>query len=182
MDMKNPMEYPEGSKDPQEDQLKEIVSFSKSNNISSEELFIAYKLAMGLSFGELDLKQPPRETVFALAKMMGEHLQNGLAVNRIAGLIDTKRLYEAAVEIYSVMVEGMQITEEEKKLLKSIVAEKKSGVITVVDDQTGEKLITITVTKGSPPDGYERNALAGNLIQYLQEYKDRKVGITFVAD
>jgi len=117
-----------------------------------------------------------------LAKMMGEHLQNGLAVNRIAGLIDTKRLYEAAVEIYSVMVEGMQITEEEKKLLKSIVAEKKSGVITVVDDQTGEKLITITVTKGSPPDGYERNALAGNLIQYLQEYKDRKVGITFVAD
>ena len=53
--MKNPMEFPEGSKDPQEDQLKEIVSFSKSNNISSEELFIAYKLAMGLSFGELDL-------------------------------------------------------------------------------------------------------------------------------
>ncbi|MFZ1720049.1 MAG: hypothetical protein WAU28_01700 [Candidatus Moraniibacteriota bacterium] len=178
--MKNPMEFPKTGDDPQEKQLEEIISFSKSNNISSEELFVSYQLAMGLSLEELELKQAPREEVFSLSKIMGEHMKNGLAVNRIAGLVESKKDYETAAETYSMMVDELKITKKEKGVLKSIVIGKRPGVITIINDETSEDLAEITILK--EVESMEMNEVAATLIGHLRQYMDKKISIRFVAE
>lgn len=178
--MKNPMEFPKAGDDPQEKQLEEIIDFSKSNDISSEELFVSYQLAMGLSLGELELKQVPREEVFSLSKIMGEHMKNGLAVNRIAGLVESKKDYETATETYQMMVDELKITEKEKGVLKSIVTGKRPGVITIINDETSEDLAEIIILK--EVESMEMNEVATTLIGHLRQYMGKKISIRFVAE
>jgi hypothetical protein len=60
--------------DPQAKQVDELVSFSKENNLSGNELDFAYQIALGVVSPEDIQSENPREEVFALAKKMDEFM------------------------------------------------------------------------------------------------------------
>ncbi|MFH0969080.1 MAG: hypothetical protein V1804_01085 [Patescibacteria group bacterium] len=177
--MKNPLESPiERNENPQLIQMKELVDFSKKNNISSEELNAAYEMALDSLTEEADIENPVRKEVVALAKKMDDFMRNGLPANRIAELIGTKRTYELSEETYYAMVDNMQINEKGKKVLRSIVDKKRAGTLTIIDPQTLEELNEVVVSKDIT-SSYSQNDIAAILLIHLAKFRDKKIEIVF---
>lgn len=176
--MKNPMEQPgQKNEDPQEAQEDEIIDFAKVYKLSSEELFAAYQIALGFPPEEIEGKQPLREEVYTLAKKMDELMKNGLAVNRISSIIDSKKIYEAPVQSYFSFVDTMAVTDEEKDILKYIVEKKKSGILSITFEQLDD-VMEVSVSKGAR----SKEDLAFELLNVLISCKGQEIKINFTEE
>lgn len=178
--MKNTIELPgkryEGAEIKQQ---AELVDFIRENKVDSQEFSDAYLIALGSS-PEINPNHPLREEVYALAKMLDDFMSKGFTMDKVGELIKTKRDYESSCETYASMVDIMQISDKEKKLLKSIVNNKRQGVLTIFDVQSGKEIDEINI----PEDilkKYSKNDLAAILISSLSDYKNKKIEITFLG-
>jgi hypothetical protein len=167
--------------DPQKKQEEEIVALAKKNNLSGDEIYTAYKMAMGIISEDetAEKKEPIRPEIKELAQKIEALMADGLAANRITGLIDSKFDYESAEETYKIMIDIMQINDKEKKTLLSIVENKRSGTLTIIDAQTRQEH-DIKILLKTAGEKYEPNDIAALLIGPLKGYMNKKVEILFV--
>lgn len=165
--------------DPQAKQVDELVSFSRENNLSGNELDFAYQIALGVVSPEDIQSENPREEVFALARKMDEFMQDGLAVNKITKIINTKKEFDDSVKTYYDLVDSMKIGEKERTVLKSIVDNKRSGTLMIVKPKTMEEIEGIKISEEIKDEKYTKNYIAIMLISHLLQYKDKEIGITF---
>lgn len=165
--------------DPYKDQLDKIISYSKENKITSDELSTAYKIALGFEPEEATKEQKISEKVYALAKDLDGMMHDGLPANRIVEIIEAKSDYESAGDNYHSLVDVMQIGEKEKRLLHSIVDKKRVGTITVMDPKSFNEFIRIEIPREYEDKKFSSNDLANELLVILKQYKDEKVGISF---
>ena len=183
--MKNQFEPPAGgSSSLEKEQINDLISFCEYHNFSSDELFTAYRIAIG-TFPEDEKKGAQiwhtRKEVFLLAKKMLDYMEKGLAVNKITVLITTQKNLESAPDLYYKMVDAMQVTDKEKKVLRSIVERKRSGTLTVLDFKTKDELSKLEVNITPDIENYDNlpNHLAIKLLEHLSEFKDKKIEIIF---
>jgi len=167
------------NEDPQMSQIKKIEDFSKKHDIGSTDLFAAYEMALDSSLEEETSKNSIREEVKNLAKMMDDFMKDGLTLNRIKELINSRSEYEAACKNYYAMVNGMQINDKGKRMLNSIVEKKRTGTLMISDAQTAEELGEINIPKDVEKDEHSQNDLAIELIRCLSRYKDKNIEVMF---
>ncbi|MDA3815339.1 MAG: hypothetical protein PF549_03155, partial [Patescibacteria group bacterium] len=165
--------------DSQANQVDEVVSFAKENNLSGDELDFAYQMALGVVSPEDIQSKNPSEKVFALAKKMDEFMQDGLAVNKIIKIIETKKEFEGAVNTYYDLVDIMKVGEKEKKVLRSIMDNQRSGTLMIVEPKTMREIDGIKIPEELKDEKYAKNSLAVILVSRLAQYKDKEIGITF---
>lgn len=112
---------------------------------------------------------------------MDKYMKSGLPVNRITELIVSKENYELAPDLYYKMIEIMQVTDKEKKILRSIVEKRRSGKLAILDPKTKTELGEISVPSDVGSEKYPQNYLAAQLISHLLKFKDREVEIIFYS-
>jgi hypothetical protein len=176
--MRNQIEMQRGE-DPYKGQLDKIILYSKNHNVASDELSVAYKIALGFKPEEAAKEQKISEEVYALAKDLDNLMHDGLPANRIVELIKSKSDYEYAGDNYHFLVDAMQTGEKEKRLLHSIVDRKRVGTITIMDPKNFNEFAKIEIPKEYEDDKFSSNDLASMLIKTLEKYRDKKVGISF---
>lgn len=158
---------------------RELINFIKNSKISGAELEIAFSVAMGDS-PKADPGKPLREEVYALAKMLDEFTAKGLPIAEAMALIETQKNYEMAGETYNDMVDNaLRISDKEKRVLKSIVDEKRFGILTIIDSRTGRMLEQVNTSGAAPKGEFTKNNLASFLIWSLSRYKNQELKITF---
>ena len=170
-----------GGRSLEKEQMKDIRYFAVKHAVTSAELFVAYQIALGISPGEVETKQPIRAEVFTLAEKMDKYMGSGLPVNRITELIVSKENYELAPNLYYKMVEIMQVTDKEKGVLRSVLEKRRSGKLIIVDPKTQTELAEINIPSDIGTEKYTQNYLAAQLISHLLEFKDRKIEIMFYS-
>jgi hypothetical protein len=148
---------------------KKVTEFSKANNITSDELFFAYQIALGVPPNELETDVPLREEVFQLAQMIGTFTKDGYPLNRISDLVEGKMLYEHAQEDFEAMVDGMKLSAGEKKLLKKMVNKEREGNLFIYDKSTGKEIVHFSITEASKQEDYTTNDFALELMDVLDK-------------
>jgi hypothetical protein len=178
--MKNLIEkMPTGNNNQEDEQLKEVIAYVKDNGITSEEMLIAHKLALGFKPEEATKEKEIRKEVSVLAKSMDDLMREGMPVDYFVRLIKTKTDYESMCDNYNALVNAMQIGEKEKMLLHSIVDKKRIGIVSIVNAKNFDIIDEIEIPKEYGGDEYSPNDFAGKLINFLGAYKDQNIGISF---
>jgi len=181
--MENSPEIPRGGGETdslEKSQVDSLIAFAKQHDIGSDELFAAYQIAMGIPPNEIEGQTAIREKVYSLAQKMGEHMQSGMAVNRIVELISSKRDYELIPDTYYTLVDHvLQVTENEKRVLRSILERKRAGTLTVIDPKSRTELEIIKIPQQAASKDYAPNIFAAELIQILSKFKDQRIEIVF---
>ena len=175
--MSNQFEPPKkGIENSRKKQVENLDSFSKTHNLSSAELDIAYKMAKHETLKQTH--EPFPEEVYRLAVIMEVYIKKGLAENSIIDLINEKRALESTVSAYHYMVESMPIHSDEKRTLHFILEKKQAGKIIVVNKKTREQKSFTTYFKSK--DAYPKESLAKNLLRFLDEFQDQDIFIVFI--
>ena len=178
-DMESPYEHPLVKAEGRErEQIDDIISFVKERGMTGAELGVAYEIAMGIPPEPKEGEGPARSDVYELAKKLDDHMKNGLAVNRIQELIQTKADYESTPHTYDALIDTLHITDKEKNVLRSIVERKRSGTLMILDPKTRGELGRIDVSFNES-SGFEQNDVAGKLIVLLAQWRDTPVEILF---
>lgn len=162
-----------------ENRLMDIVEFARKHDITSQELMTAYEMALGVPHNETSIENPTREEVYALAQKIDKQTKNGLPLNKIAWLIGTKTEYEQAVPNYLLAVNSMLLTDNEKRVLRSVIEKERKGVLTILDAKSERELKEIQI----PPKYFKEfntNQTALYLIYNLRKYAKQNIKIIFV--
>ena len=77
------------------------------------------------------------------------------------------------------MAEDMNITDREKKASRSIVKEKRSGTLEILNSSNESKIARIEINKEISGPKYAREDMARELIKHLSPYANRKISIIF---
>ena len=158
--------------------LMEIIEFVKKNNITSQELMAAYEISLGIHQEVINTENPTREEVYVLAQKIDKQTKNGLPLNKIAWLIGTKIEYEQAVINYVAMVNSTSLTDNEKRVLNSIVEKERKGTLTILDAKSEKEIREIPI----PPKEFkefEKNQTALYLMYNLSKYTKQNIKIMF---
>lgn len=150
-----------------EDELAKLIT---KDNITGDELFCAYELAMGFKPGETELTGVPREEVLQLATRLGEMMQQGFTTTRIVEMRDRLASYEEAPEAFSGFVDRLSMSEEAKRLLVSIVENNRKGTVRVHNAISNIPLFEIEI-QDNPSNNrlVTQNAIAHALMKRLSE-------------
>lgn len=84
-------------------------------------------------------------------------------------------------ESFSAFVDTLLISEKGKKVLKSIVEKKRSGTLTVTDEETGISA-DVTLPKETKVRVVSRDSQASALVQAFSQLAKRKLSISFSED
>ncbi|MDP3957722.1 MAG: hypothetical protein Q8Q10_04445 [bacterium] len=165
--------------DPQDAQQKKIKDFSKANRLTSDQMFAAYELALGVNEPNEEMRARIPASVKELANLIAGEMANGLALNRIAALVGSKREHEGAYDKYLSVVTTLNISEKEKQILRSIVEKKRSGILTISESASGKDIAWITLPEEVSNTDFPVNDLASILLQKLPEFQGKKISISF---
>lgn len=127
---------------------EKITEYIEKNDISSRELEVAYQLALGVTEDDEDIAPAITKEVKTLAQLLHKHIENGFPLNEIAEMISSRTLLELSKDDFHKWLTELSITENEKKVLRSIVEERRVGTITFVDKKTGEDIFEFKIPKG----------------------------------
>lgn len=155
--------------------MDELLAFIEGNHVSSQEFASAYQIALGMSPEEVDGKKPFREAVFQLAAKLDSFSREGFPLTEIVHLIESKLARESGLDRYLEFISHLSVDESEKAALLSIVQQKRTGVLTVTNRQTGKG---IRVEIKIPPQMSE-NQIAVQLIDLLQPFASTNIQIAF---
>jgi hypothetical protein len=178
MHIKMTMEQPSNEENIYQKELDEIAKFVDDYHLSGEDLFTAYKIALGLKDNQVT-DEDIRHEILELAKRMNEMMKNGMPVNYITRMIDSKGELENLVVNYHSLVDALRTGEKEKRLLHSIVDEKRTGILSVVDPKTMQEISHMEIPKIEKIDDYLADELAFNIIRLLKKYEGKEIGISF---
>lgn len=124
---------------------QEISNYIERYNISSQQLEAAYLLAMGTPEDDPDISPMLSEEVRALAKIIDQHTLAGLPLNEIANQISFRRQLETTKNDFQEWLTQLEISENERKLLRSIVEKRRMGTVTFMDKQTGKDIFEFKI-------------------------------------
>lgn len=104
-------------------------NFIKENENTADQIREAYYRLVGVN----EEVEPTSEVAAILGKMR-EMVERSFPLNRFAVLIESKQNYENAVPMYHEYIDGLRISENEKRVLGSIIDKGRSGEFTCLVD------------------------------------------------
>lgn len=114
---------------------KEIRLFSKfvlDHKYTADQMREAYYRLVGV-----EEEGEPGQEVAAILDKMREMEERSVPLNRFASLVETKQNYEDAVPAYHDYVDTLKISDNEKRVLRSIVDRERSGeVVCMIDGES----------------------------------------------
>ena len=122
---------------------EDIVGYIEKYDINSEQLEIAYELAMGVPEDKDALALS--EQVRALAKMIDEHTASGFPLTEIRKLVDIYKKMDEKKGDLKKWITQLEITENEKNLLVSVVEERRIGTIMFEDARSGNDIFRFDI-------------------------------------
>jgi hypothetical protein len=158
-----------------QEKVREINRYILKENFSNEELARAYFIAMGMPISEIGTSENLRESVFAIAQKFADVMKEGLSVSAVLCIIKIKELHEKAVDEFSKLIKELLISEEEKEILKSIVIEKKKGILSLCG-YYGDYLAQYELSWESE---HTKNDVAYTLYTLLDDFRDYQISLTF---
>jgi hypothetical protein len=176
--MKNPYEKSANQEDLDSAMKKEVVDFIRTANLTSEETFKAYELALGFEMKETG-GGTAREEVYKLAKLLEGHMDRGLPLNAVVELIESRSDFERLEETYYETVNQMNISDSEKKVLHSIVKDVRSGELSIMDTQSKREIAEVKIPAEIRQEKNSRRILAASLLDVFQRFRGRKIEIIF---
>lgn len=99
-------------------------NFTEKNNYTADQIREAYYRLVGVEEGT----EPTPEVAAILGKMQ-EMVAKNFPLNRFATVIEENQDYEEAVPTYHKYVDGLEISDNEKRVLRSIIDKERSGEV-----------------------------------------------------
>ncbi|KKW42568.1 MAG: hypothetical protein UY92_C0006G0129 [Candidatus Magasanikbacteria bacterium GW2011_GWA2_56_11] len=168
--------------------LGQIIDYCGENKITSEELTHAYYSSLDPDkkylAEELGSLPNPRQEVLALTQMIDDLTKReGLPLDYIQELIAGLSGYEKTAQNYYRLVDSLPLSANEKRVLKSIVAEERKGTLTV-STKNGQDLYSVYTADIFGEKGSTQANLALTLAGILAEAAHRsgvQIEINFEA-
>lgn len=126
---------------------EKIAEYIEKNNINSRELEAAYQLALGVPENDEDIAPLLTNEVKSVTKLLEKHISDGFPLNEIAEMITDRTRLESTKDSFHKWVSGLSLSQNEKKLLHSIVEERRVGTIQFVDKKTGNDIFEFKIPK-----------------------------------
>lgn len=163
------------------EQLKDISSFMKKYELGPQDMFLAYQMALGVS--EEGESRTEKKEVQELAGIMEKHMDEGLPLNKIADFITAMTEFENIPETFYSFVDALSISDREKYTLKSIVKEKKSGELSILDAESDKVLFRVNI-KNSETSSENEIAFrfTQTLMHVLEKIQDREIEFLFSVE
>ena len=152
----------------------ELLEYMQKLHITSEEATLAYEQSLGIP-----IEKTVREEVFQLAQKIDDLTRNGLPLNRVPELLEEIDNIEISPEVFDTLVGSLQITDNEKKVLRSIVEKKRAGELEVLDPKTKEEIATYKIPKDTGKDDSQHKKNVEGLALFLAQFVGQKIEIVF---
>lgn len=171
--MKKPSAELRGMMHPDEEKaqaaISDVRSFIHKHGLNSEQIESAYISALGTDEAVEDGVGNSE-----LVKMLKTHFDSGVPVNRIGELVAEVRDGEAAIDGFKSWIQESEFSENEQKVLLSVVAGKRMGTVQFLDRKTKDDLLEIAI----PDFATEQTIVmwAENLKRAIVEAKKRAGG------
>jgi len=151
-------DVPTTTEDPLEKQSKNFVAFLRKGNYTADQIREAYYRLVEVSDSqEKDIRV--QEILTEMQKLVADHFP----INRFVRIIEFKQDFEDSVKIFEQYVEDLEISFNEKKMLRSLVKKKRDGEL--VFHIEGEKMASIKIVIG----GSSEEAVASELMGVIKE-------------
>jgi hypothetical protein len=162
--IEQPFAQPQKPELSEDDKKQEkFVSFIKERGYSADQIREAYVLAMGAD--ETPAEDAGVEDIRRELRLM---IDDGFPVNRIGTLVETKWTYENAKEQCLSYIDTLDVSENEKQMLSSIVERRRSGELVVMIDNQDVASMRIHIK-----DNTSIEAVAIEFQESLQKIIDR---------
>lgn len=142
--------------------MKEFVDFIQDNAYMADSVREAY-------YRLCDVSEREEETpeVIAIVAKMQEMVQEGFPLNWFAKVIGKKQEIEDAVPSFHSYVDTLKISDNEKKVLVSIVEKKRSGEVSCLID--GTDVASFNIKNAGVPKEVVATALREALEKILEK-------------
>ncbi len=172
----------EKRKTPEQEKLEDITDYVRENKISGTELRIAHEIALGISPEESGRTEEIRQEVRDLGDKIEEHTKNGLPINLVAEFMLKVEEYDLADQSYFNLVDDLPITDKEKKILYSVVTDKRVGIITFWDRHANSVVASIEIPQEAEREEVLPKDIAMDLIKIIQRLKGyKKLEVEFIS-
>lgn len=158
-----------------DDEGVKFAHFLENNGYTAEEMEEAYYEMLGV--GQEDKFT---DRIKELSTKMNEMTDAGFPLNQVASLIHLKEKWENMIPDFMSYVDSMKVSENEKRMLKSIIDENRTGEVSVYLE--GEHLIDLQVpeVKSGEAKALQFRTFLENVIKTIPEGK--KYEITFTEN
>lgn len=171
--MKNIEAYNPVEKDDLIDKYRdEIAHLIEENKYTTKEIQEAYYEVLGIGS-----KEGVSEKLAPLVKKLNEVTDGGMPLNQIVSLIGFTSMWENMVPEYFAFVDSMNVSNNEKSVLKSIVENDRVGEVSVFVE--GENLMDLNVIESgsSEAKALQLHRALESIVESIPE--DKKYEITF---
>jgi hypothetical protein len=110
--------------DPIDEETEVFKRFIKEHRCTADQMREAYYRLLGISENKTEIPN-----VGLIYTEMQRMVDNRFPLNRFASLIESRQDFEDAVPMYHNFVEGLDISDNEKKVLRSIIDREREGEI-----------------------------------------------------
>lgn len=153
----------------EEKPMRELLTFCKEHTISSDDLMVAYQIALGIPVSEAqEGEQPIREELFTLAQMIDTYTSDGYPLNKIADMIEGRAEYEEMPKHFEAVVDGLDVSDNEKKLLKAVMKKEREGTLFIYKKGQDSEIVNFSITEATQKEDYTSNDFASELMMVLK--------------
>lgn len=156
--------------------VEELVNFIEEHSYSKEEIQEAYFRVCGVVDPEKD-----NERITALHNEMERMTKNRFPLNRFARVVDTYTDIEDNGGRFIEFVQGLPLTEKEKRVLLSIVEKKRNGTLALLSQKDGATLQVWKIDFDTNKNVVAM-AIQGEVAAAFEKFKDVPLNITFSED
>jgi len=114
-----------------------------------------------------------------LADLFENYITQGVPLNAIKDLVESRDVFEGLEETYYEIVDDLNITEKEKRVLNSIVRESRVGSLIVMDPKSKEEVVVVEIPKELRQTDKSSKIIASSLLELFHKIQDRKIEILF---
>ena len=130
---------------------------------------MAYQIALGVPTSELqEDEQPFREEIFTVAKMIDKCTSGGCPLNKISDMIEGWADYEEMPKYFEAIVDALDVSNNEKKLLKAVMKKEREGTLFIYKKGSSSEIVHFSVTETSQKEDNTPNDLAAELTMVLK--------------
>lgn len=159
----------------EEEQFDELFTYVVQHEVSSDDLRDAYFSVCGVyEGGELS------DNAKSILEKMNVLVDNGFPLNRFAILVQSQEEYEKSNGGFTKFIDELDISDQEKELLNSIIIKKRSGRLTI-GVAGNEPLIGLNVTIPHTMTSAQAGFLLKDVLQKNIEMhlKDKTIEFSF---
>lgn len=141
----------------------EMIAFCKNGGYSADEIRAAYYQVLGIAEEPIESMR-----VLSLVEKMNGAAKSGFPLNRFKEIVEMKQTIEGALSNFAEYVATLPVSDNEKRVLHSIVEKKRSGELSFIIN--GDEFAKCKIP---PEDEQEsREILAMKLVHAIQTILD----------